>query len=275
MSLILQAIRNRSFLISQAKFFSFADVQLNKNSLLHLRPGKNVCPNCGTRRLYSKNTRGWGKGKGPVTWKTLAITFGLGGALLAGMMYVKREKEIAQEKQRQASLGKASLGGGWELVDHNGKLRTSEEFHGGWVLLYFGFTHCPDICPDELEKMGEVVDLIDGDDSVGSIQPLFITVDPERDDQKAVASYVQEFHPKLLGLTGTSQQIHTATRAYRVYYSQGPKDDDNDYIVDHTIIMYLLNPEGKFVDYYGQNKTSGETYASIAMHMGKWDYIKK
>jgi len=123
--------------------------------------------------------------------------------------------------------------------------------------------------------MGQVVDLIDEDKSVGSIQPLFITVDPERDDQKAVASYVQEFHPKLLGLTGTSQQINTATRAYRVYYSQGPRDEDNDYIVDHTIIMYLINPEGQFVDYYGQNKTAPQTYASIAMHMSKYDLIQK
>jgi len=200
----------------------------------------------------------------------VAVTFAVGGALLAGMQYLKREKEKKQEQSRTASLGKAALGGEWELEDHNGKVRKSTDYHGQWLLIYFGFTHCPDICPEELEKMASVVDLVDQTKTIGSLEPLFITVDPERDTKEAIKNYVKEFHPRLLGLTGSHQQVDKATRAYRVYYSQGPRDEDNDYIVDHTIIMYLINPDGQFHDYYGQNATVDQTFRSIEKHMAKW-----
>ncbi|XP_071116244.1 protein SCO1 homolog, mitochondrial-like [Haliotis cracherodii] len=214
------------------------------------------------------------KKQGPVSWKGLLIAAGLGGVMLLGVQYVKREKELEIAKERSRSLGKASLGGPWQLVDHNGQVKSSKDFHGQWVLLYFGFTHCPDICPDEIEKMIKVVDLIDATPSKPNLQPLFITVDPERDTVKAIREYCLEFSPKLLGLTGSREQVDQATRAYRVYYSAGPRDEDNDYIVDHTIIMYLVNPDGDFVDYYGQNKKFDEISTSIKLHMEKFSYLK-
>nr|XP_046270148.1 protein SCO1 homolog, mitochondrial [Scatophagus argus] len=207
---------------------------------------------------------------GPVTWKSLAVTFAIGGSLLGGMKYFKKEKEELLEKERNKSIGRAALGGPFSLVDHNNKPSKSEDFFGQWILIYFGFTHCPDICPDELEKMIEVVDEIDDIKSLPNLTPILITIDAERDTPEAMAAYVKEFSPKLIGLTGTQAQIDQVSRAYRVYYSQGPKDEDNDYIVDHTIIMYLVGPDGEFVDYYGQNKRSTEITNSIAAHMRKY-----
>lgn len=216
-----------------------------------------------------------GRGKGPVTWKTLGITFAIGSILTLAMLNVKKEKELRIEKERTRSLGKASIGGPWDLVDHTGVARKSSDYHGQWVLIYFGFTHCPDVCPDELEKMCAAVDLIDADSSVPNIVPFFITVDAERDSVKAVADYVAEFSPKLIGLTGTAEQIGNAAKAFRVYYSQGPRDSENDYIMDHTIITYLIDPDGNFVDYYGQNKTDEEMSNSIKIHMTKFSQIHK
>jgi len=157
------------------------------------------------------------------------------------------------------------------LIDHTGKPAKSEDFYGSWILLYFGFTHCPDICPDEIEKMAEVTDYL-GEKAahLGSVQPLFISVDPQRDGVKEVAEYVKEFHPRLIGLTGTHEMVKQCCKAFRVYYSNGPADDDNDYIVDHTIIIYLLNPDGEFVDYYGQTKDKMMISNSVMMHMGKY-----
>ncbi|KAM8945713.1 protein SCO1 homolog, mitochondrial [Pelodytes ibericus] len=204
---------------------------------------------------------------GPVSWKSLAFTVALGGALMAGMKYLKKEKEEQIERSRNRSVGKALLGGPFSLIDHCGQPKTDKDFLDQWVLLYFGFTHCPDICPEEIEKMILVVDEIDNFRSLPNLTPVFITIDPERDDKEAVGKYVKEFSPKLIGLTGSAEQIEAVAKAYRVYFSPGPKDDDNDYIVDHTIIMYLIAPDGTFIDYYGQNKNHSEISLSIGAHM--------
>ncbi|XP_068245115.1 protein SCO1 homolog, mitochondrial [Palaemon carinicauda] len=213
--------------------------------------------------------------KSPITWKSLLATGIAGSVFLGFMLYVKKEKEAAMARERKRVLGKANIGGRFDLIDHNGIPKKSEDFHGQWCLLYFGFTHCPDVCPDELEKMAKVVDTIDGMENVPNIQPLFITVDPMRDSQELIKEYLKEFHPKMLGMTGSVEKIGEACRAYRVYFSAGPRDDDDDYIVDHTIIIYLINPDGDFVDYYGQNKTAEQVTASISINMKKYEDANK
>ncbi|XP_028669134.1 protein SCO2 homolog, mitochondrial isoform X2 [Erpetoichthys calabaricus] len=203
----------------------------------------------------------------------LFVTLIFGGGILGSWWYVYEEKEKKRQLQRIEQLKKAAIGeGNFNLTDHKGNPKTKKDFFGKWVLIYFGFTHCPDICPDELEKMSSVVNILDQDQNLPPVQPIFITVDPERDDTEAMAKYVKEFHPRLLGLTGTPEEVKKVGKAYRVYYSAGPKDDDNDYIVDHTIIIYLLNPDGLFLDYYNRSKSDVEIAESIRKYMQ--NYVK-
>lgn len=123
-------------------------------------------------------------------------------------------------------------------------------------MLYFGFTHCPDICPDELVKLAAAID--DVEKRTGKqVQPVFISIDPERDSVEKVNEYVKGFHPRLRGLTGPVEKVKEAAKAYRVYYTK-TNDDPDDYLVDHSIIMYLLDPEGQFMAFYGKNLDKAE-----------------
>ncbi|XP_032223345.2 protein SCO1 homolog, mitochondrial isoform X2 [Nematostella vectensis] len=222
----------------------------------------------GSRKVYADTSK-----VGPITWTSFAVFLLAGGAIVYYVRTLKEEKEKKKEKEKKRSIGKVALGGPFDLIDHHGKPKTDKDFQGKWLLLYFGFTHCPDICPDELEKMAEAIDLVDKTTKgkvSEELQPLFISVDPKRDTVEAVAEYVKEFHPKLLGLTGPVEKVQEVCKAYRVYFSAGPADEDNDYIVDHTIIQYLVSPDGEFMEYFGQNKNAEEIAASITNHMLKY-----
>ncbi|KAM4614937.1 protein SCO2 homolog, mitochondrial [Polymixia lowei] len=198
----------------------------------------------------------------------LVVTLLFGAGLMGTWWYVHSEKQHKLQRQRIEQLKQVALGqGNFSLLDHRGQRRTKRDFAGSWVLLYFGFTHCPDICPDELDKMSAVVAALDKDPGLPPVQPLFITVDPERDDVAALAKYVKDFHPRLIGLTGTAEEVKRAGQDYRVYASPGPKDDDGDYIVDHTILIYLVNPDGLFLDYYNRMKNEAQISESIRNHM--------
>ncbi|XP_016091692.1 protein SCO2 homolog, mitochondrial-like isoform X4 [Sinocyclocheilus grahami] len=205
--------------------------------------------------------------------KSLVVMLLFGGGIIGTWWYVYQEKQQKIQMQRMEQLRKVAVGqGDFSLLDHTGQRRTKRDFLGRWVLLYFGFTHCPDICPDELDKLTNVVHTLDKDPSLPPVQPLFITVDPERDDVAAMAKYVKDFHPRLIGLTGTAEEVKQAGRDYRVYASAGPKDEDGDYIVDHTIIIYLVNPDGLFLDYYNRMKNDAQISESIRNHVK--NYVK-
>ncbi|XP_065310035.1 protein SCO1 homolog, mitochondrial [Dermacentor albipictus] len=228
-------------------------------------------PSC---RNFAADRRNPKDKKVPITWKSLGITFAVGGCLLGWMLYTKKKKQQALDKERKKALGKAAIGGSFELVDHNNEPKSSKDFLGKWLLIYFGFTHCPDICPDELEKLSKVINIMEKEAPDFPLQPLFISIDPERDDVKAVKAYVGEFHPRLLGLTGSKEQVEKASRAFRVYFSAGPRDEVDDYIVDHTVIMYLVDPDGEFVDYYGQNRTAQQIASALQLQDAKYKHAK-
>jgi len=167
----------------------------------------------------------------------------------------------------RANLGRA--GGEWELVDHTGVPRSSKDYVGRWLLVYFGFTHCPDICPDMLDKMSEVIETLASDATMPSLTPLFVTIDPGRDGVQEVAKYVADF-PRLTGLTGTFSQVEDVAKKFNVYYAEGPRDQDGDYIIDHTIMMYLMDPDGEYVYHYGQAQSAEKIVQSIRTRVERW-----
>ena len=146
------------------------------------------------------------------------------------------------------------VGGPFELVDHTGKPRTERDFRGKLMLVYFGFTFCPDICPTDLQAIGQTLDKLGAEAS--SVQPLFITVDPERDTAQHLAEYVPMFHPRLIGLTGSAEAIRKAADAYKVYYAkvdppkENGKDDGGYYTVDHTAYIYLMDRDGNYLGFF-------------------------
>ena len=148
------------------------------------------------------------------------------------------------------------VGGPFELVDHTGKPRTERDFRGQLMLVYFGFTYCPDICPTDLQAIGLTLDKLGADGS--SVQPLFITVDPARDTVEHLAEYVPMFHPRLIGLTGSADAIRRAADAYKVYYARvdAPKDTDGYYTVDHTAYIYLMDRDGNYLGFFPPGTTA-------------------
>jgi len=196
----------------------------------------------------------------------MAVT---GTGLYAWYQYTKEEKLIRATDQKTVSVGKAKVGGPFSLVNQDGKPFSDKDLLGEFALLYFGFCTCPDICPDELEKLAAAIDAAEKKTGF-QVQPVFITVDPDRDTIKRIKSYVKEFHPRLIGLTGSKEQVDAAAKAYRVFYMK--TDDTEDYLIDHSIIMYLVDPNGDFVTFFGKNFTEeqlGEKLGSIVADYAK------
>lgn len=137
----------------------------------------------------------------------------------------------------------ADLGGPFRLVDQDGKAVTDATYAGKYMLIYFGFTFCPDVCPTELQAMATAIDDLGGPGEM--VQPILISVDPERDTSAQLKEYVASFHPRLVGLTGPGAEIAAVAKAYRVYYAKGPVDADGNYVMDHTSFVYLMGPDGK------------------------------
>ena len=205
------------------------------------------------RRLFSNSNSGGANpgsssgGGGPVSWPTVALVASVGAAAVVYM-----------------NVTKQMLGGPWALVDSRGVPTSSDDFKGGYTLIYFGFTFCPDICPTELVKMSRVTTLIEQRNAKAKLTPIFITLDPYRDSCAQVGAYVKDFHPKMVGLTGTPAQIGKAAKKFRVYFAEVDHEEgQDDYLVDHSIVMYLMGPDGEFIDFFTQFATANEVADKI------------
>lgn len=156
--------------------------------------------------------------------------------------------------------------GGFTLVDHDGEPRSDRDFRGRYMLIYFGYTYCPTICPTNLQHMALALQTLGR--KAGKVQPLFITIDPARDTPAEIKSYMANFGDRFLGLTGTETQIRAAARAYRVHRRKVVPDKaaPDDYLVDHSSLTLLIGPDGKFLTLFPHDTTG----AVMAQRMAKY-----
>jgi len=184
------------------------------------------------------------------------------GAIVGGLV-VGGFIDVAPERVSR-TIGEASIGGPFELVDGSGKTVDDAQFRGKAMLIYFGFTFCPDICPTELSAMADALDLLPPE-VADRVQPIFITIDPERDTPAVVGEYAAAFHPRLVGLTGSPEQIQAAARAYRVYYAkQEAETAGAPYLMAHSSIIYLMDEDGRFARHFSAGTPPADIAAGIA-----------
>jgi cytochrome oxidase Cu insertion factor (SCO1/SenC/PrrC family) len=167
---------------------------------------------------------------------------------------------LAHQPQRSAAelmdalmWNREPVGGPFTLVDQHGKRRTDRDFRGKFMLVYFGFTSCADVCPTDLQQIGVALEKLGP--AAAAIQPLFITLDPERDTPSRLAGYVSAFEPRLVALTGSGSAIRQVADAYRVYFRKVPVPP-RDYTIDHASFIFLMDRAGRYVGFFPPGTTA-------------------
>ena len=187
-----------------------------------------------------------------ISWFLLATVL----ALVAASWVLRHRLEPEPEMAHNT----VQIGGPFTLVDQDGQTVSDRDFRGRLMLIYFGYTFCPDVCPMELQVMSAALDELGA--KAEAVQPLFITVDPERDTAPVLAEYLSHFHPRFRGLTGTPEQIRAVTRAYHVYYARA--GDEDDYLMDHSSIVFLMGRDGRYLTHFGREVAPEAMAAKIA-----------
>jgi cytochrome oxidase Cu insertion factor (SCO1/SenC/PrrC family) len=166
----------------------------------------------------------------------------------------------------ESGFAQIAIGGPFALLDQNGELRHDSDFRGELMLVYFGYTYCPDACPTALQTMTQALDDL-GDDAK-AVQPVFISVDPERDTVAEMKKYAQNFHPRLLALTGSPDQVAAAANAYHVFYEKvNPPNGGDEYLVDHSSFIYLMGRDGRYVTHFGLDMTAAAMAAALKKYL--------
>ena len=194
------------------------------------------------------------------------ITMVVAGAALglaAAFLLLPQARERMFPLPGPTVSGKALIGGPFSLVDGTGKRVSEQTYRGRYMLVFFGFTSCPDVCPAGLQLMSAALEKIGP--KADRITPLFITLDPERDTPEKVASFVKNFNPRIVGLSGTPGDIASVAKAYRVYYQKVPIEGGapGNYSLDHSSIIYLMDPKGEYVTHFTPTTTVEQLTAKL------------
>lgn len=158
------------------------------------------------------------------------------------------------------TTGTADIGGPFTLVSTRGGTVTDQTYRGKWLVLFFGYTYCPDVCPTTLNNISVALEELGAD--ANKLQPVFVTVDPDQDTREVLSDYLKSFDSRIVGLTGTQAQIDRIVKEYRIYVAkQKSESGDDDYLVVHSAYIYLMDPQGKFVNVI-QGTQSGKEIAA-------------
>ncbi len=175
------------------------------------------------------------------------------------------EDIFAPCRTNKLALGASKIGGPFTLVDETGKTVTDKDIITGPTLIYFGYTFCPDICPADNSRNAEAVEILEKQGKI--VKPVFISIDPERDTPEAVADFTDMLHDRMIGLTGTPEQVKAASTAYHTFYRKQKDGDPEFYLVDHSTQAYLMFPEYGFVDFFQRVDTPEEVAERISCYM--------
>jgi protein SCO1/2 len=169
----------------------------------------------------------------------------------------------------EGNMAGSTLGGAFSLVDQDGRPATDQDFKGKYRLMYFGYTFCPDVCPTDVAYLGKGLKAFEAShpDRAARVQPIFITVDPGRDDPTALKAFVSAFHPRLIGLTGSEAQIEAAKKAFGIYSKKVATSDPENYLVDHFAVFYLFGPDGAPIAFLPHGSTAAEVTAMLETYV--------
>ena len=163
---------------------------------------------------------------------------------------------FAQCRAGNVAGGAGAIGGPFELVSETGETVTDKEVIDQPALIYFGYTFCPDVCPIDVARNAQAVEILEERGEM--VKPVFISVDPKRDTPEVVDDFTANLHPRMLGLTGSPEQVKAASQAYRTYYNAQDSGDDEYYLVDHSTMTYLVFPETGFADFFRRDASAEE-----------------
>lgn len=203
-----------------------------------------------------------------VPFARIALLLAAAVVSLGALLWIAIAPHGSAVQVEQPPLAGAPIGGDFSLTDQDGNRVSNDSLQGRYRLVYFGYSFCPDVCPVDVQRMMaafrsfEVAD----PEAAATLQPIFVTIDPARDTRQALKTFVSAFHPRLIGLTGSEAEIALAKRAYRVYAAKADGSDSENYLMDHSAYIYLMDKTGKPIAFFDR----GDTADAIAAGIEKW-----
>jgi protein SCO1/2 len=198
--------------------------------------------------------------------KLRALVIGAAMIAAAAIGWLLSDWMLAEKGDpHHATPAKSSIGGPFALTDGDGKTWTDKNFRGKLMVIYFGYAYCPDVCPTSLGAIGAALDQLGP--AADGVAPIYITIDPERDNGQALKEYAAAFHPRMIGLGGSGEAVTAAARAYRVYFKKTTSADGSPYLMDHSSIIYVMSRDGGFLTHFNHMATPEDIAAGLKKHL--------